>query len=126
MPFQSVSPVILPRDHSMLTGRKSRRIKTAVSFGGVAAMTPNPAWVLPHDDERSHSTSLDGQPMYGGADATGQSAMANDATAATHRLRNPGESLHGGPTLQERGIPPVAEGHRRHRNFVDAFYEWDS
>jgi hypothetical protein len=44
----------------------------------------NPGGVLPQDDERSHSTSLDGQPMYGGTDATGQSAMANDVTAPTH------------------------------------------
>jgi SAM-dependent methyltransferase len=63
--------------------------------------------------------------MYRGADATGQSAMANDATAPTHRRRSPGEGLHGGPTLQERAIPPVAEGHRRHGNFIDAFDEWD-
>ena len=51
--------------------------------------------------------------MHGGADATGQSAIANDATAPTHRRRNPGESLHGGPTLPEPAIPPVAVGHER-------------
>jgi hypothetical protein len=44
MEFQSVSPVILPRDHSMLTGRRSQCRKTAVSFGGGAAMTPNAAF----------------------------------------------------------------------------------
>src|SRR4051794_20139776 len=49
--------------------------------------------------------------MHGGADATGQSAIANDATAPTHRRRNPGESLRGGPTLPEPAIPPVAAGH---------------
>ena len=49
--------------------------------------------------------------MHGGADATGQSAMANDAAAPTHRRRNPGESLRGGPTLREPAIPPVAVGH---------------
>src|SRR4051812_28352677 len=71
------------------------------------------ARVLPQDDERSLSASLDSQPMHGGADATGQSAMANDATALTHRRRNPGESLLGGPTLPEPAIPPVAVGHWR-------------
>src|SRR3954447_173361 len=44
MKFQSVSPVILPRDHSMLTGRRSQCRKTAVSLGGGAAMTPNAAF----------------------------------------------------------------------------------
>src|ERR1700691_2904040 len=44
MAFQSVSPVILPRDHSMLTGRRSPCRKTAVSLGGGAAMTPNAAF----------------------------------------------------------------------------------
>jgi hypothetical protein len=44
MEFQSVSPVMLPRDHSMLTGRRSQCRKTAVSFGGGAAMTPNAAF----------------------------------------------------------------------------------
>jgi hypothetical protein len=43
MEFQSVSPVILPPDHSMLTGRRSQCRKTAVSCGGAAAMTPNAA-----------------------------------------------------------------------------------
>src|SRR6185369_5837406 len=71
------------------------------------------ARVLPQYDERSYSTSLDSQPIHGGADATGQSAIANDATAPTHRRRNPGESLHGGPTLPEPAIPPVAVGHER-------------
>src|SRR4051812_33894287 len=85
----------------------------------------NPGRVLTEYDERSHSTSLNGQPMYGGADPTGQSAIANDATAPTHRPPNPGESLHGGPTLQKSAIPPVAEGHRRHRNFIDVLYECD-
>ena len=56
----------------------------------------NPTGVLPQY-ERSHATSLNSQPIYGGADATGQSAIANDASAPTHRCRNPGESLHGGP-----------------------------
>lgn len=72
-----------------------------------------PAGVLPQYDERSYSTSLDSQPMYGGADATGHSAIANDATASTHRRRDPGESLHGGPTLSEPVVPPVAVGHER-------------
>src|SRR5690242_15837801 len=44
MEFQSVSPVILPRDHSMLTGRRSQRRNTAVSFGGGSVMTPNAAF----------------------------------------------------------------------------------
>jgi hypothetical protein len=72
-----------------------------------------PARVLPQYDERSHSTSLDSQPMHRGADATGQSATANDATAPTHRRGNPGERLHRGPTLLEPAIPPVAAGHER-------------
>jgi ABC-2 type transport system ATP-binding protein len=72
-----------------------------------------PARVLPQYDERSYSTSLDSQPMHGGTDATGQSAMANDATAPTHRRRYPGESLRGGPTPPEPAIPPVAAGHER-------------
>src|SRR5262249_39802548 len=72
-----------------------------------------PARVLPQYDQRSRSTSLDSQPIHGGADATGQSAIASDATAPTHRRRNPGESLHGRPTLPEPAIPPVAVGHER-------------
>src|SRR5690349_11722620 len=78
-----------------------------------APLQAKPARVLPQYDERSHSTPLDSQPIHGGADATGQSAIANDATAPTHRRRNPGESLHGGPTLPEPAIPPVAVGHER-------------
>jgi hypothetical protein len=78
-----------------------------------APLQAKAARVLPQYDERSHSTSLDSQPIHGGADATGQSAIANDATAPTHRRRNPGESLHGGPTLPEPAIPPVAVGHER-------------
>jgi hypothetical protein len=78
-----------------------------------APLQAKPARVLPQYDERSHSTSLDSQPIHGGADATGQSAIANDATAPTHRRRNPGESRHGGPTLPEPAIPPVAIGHER-------------
>ena len=78
-----------------------------------APLQAKPARVLPQDDERSHSTSLDSHPIHGGADATGQSAIANDATAPTHRRRNPGESLRGGPTLPEPAIPPVAVGHER-------------
>lgn len=78
-----------------------------------APLQAKPARVLPQYDERSHSTSLDSQPIHGGADATGQSAIANDATAPTHRRRNPGESLHRGPTLPEPAIPPVAVGHER-------------
>src|SRR3954466_1158577 len=78
-----------------------------------APLQAKPARVLPQYDERSLSTSLDSQPMHGGADATGQSAMADDATAPTHRRRNPGESLHGGPMLPELAIPPVAVGHER-------------
>jgi hypothetical protein len=49
--------------------------------------------------------------MYGGAHATGHSAMANDTTALAHRRRNPGESLRGGPTLSEPAVPPIAIGH---------------
>jgi hypothetical protein len=49
--------------------------------------------------------------MHGGADATGQSAIANDATAPTHRRRNPAEGLHRRPTLPEPAVPPVAVGH---------------
>ena len=78
-----------------------------------APLQAKPARVLPQYDERSLSTSLDSQPMHGGADATGQSAIANDATAPTHRRRNPGERLRGGPTLPEPAIPPVAVGHER-------------
>src|SRR5207248_8381008 len=78
-----------------------------------APLQAKPARVLPQYDERSHSTSLDSQPIHGGADATGQSAITNDATAPTHRRRDPGESLHGGPTLPEPAIPPVAVGHER-------------
>src|SRR6185312_15665838 len=40
-----------------------------------------PARVLPEYDERPQATSLDRQPMYGGADTSGQSAIANNATA---------------------------------------------
>jgi len=71
------------------------------------------ARVLPQYDERALSTSLDSQPMHGGADAAGQSAIANDATASTQRRRNPTEGLRGGPTLPEPAIPPVAVGHER-------------
>ena len=71
------------------------------------------ARVLPQYDERALSTSLDSQPMHGGADAAGQSAIANDATASTQRRRNPTEGLRGGPTLPEPAIPPVAGGHER-------------
>jgi hypothetical protein len=39
-------------------------------------------------DERAHSTSLDSPPMHGQVDATGQWAIANDATVPTHRRRN--------------------------------------
>jgi hypothetical protein len=71
------------------------------------------ARILPQHDERSHSTSLDSHPIHGGADATGQWAIANDAAAPTHRRRNPGESLDRGPTLPEPAIPPVAVSHER-------------
>jgi hypothetical protein len=80
-----------------------------------ALLQAEPARVLPQYDERSRSTSLDSQPIHGGADATGQSAIADDATAPTHRRRNPGESLHGRPTLPEPAIPPVAVGHEHER-----------
>jgi hypothetical protein len=56
--------------------------------------------------------------MYGGADTTAKSPIADDATAPTHRRRNPGQSLHGGPTLQERVISPIAVDHQRHRNYI--------
>src|SRR4051812_2345507 len=78
-----------------------------------APLQAKPARVLPQYDQRSLSTSLDSQSMHSGADATGQSATANDATAPAHRRRNPGESLRGGPTLPEPAIPPVAVGHQR-------------
>src|SRR3954469_13494723 len=78
-----------------------------------APLQAKPARVLPQYDERSLSTSLDSQPMHGRADATGQSAIVNDATAPTHRRRNPGESLRGGPTLPAPAITPVAAGHER-------------
>lgn len=78
-----------------------------------APLQAKPVRVLPQYDERSRSTSLDSQPIHGGADATGHSAMANDATALAHRRRNPGESLRAGPTLPEPAIPPVAVGHVR-------------
>ena len=86
--------------------------RLAISFSKLP-LQAKPARVLPQYDERSHSTSLDSQPIHGGADATGQSAIANDATAPIHRRRNPGESLRGGPTLPEPAIPPVAVGHER-------------
>jgi len=86
-----------------------------------APLQAKPARVLPQYDERSHSTSLDSQPIHGGADATGQSAIANDATALTHRRRNPGETLHGGPTLPEPAIPPVAVGHEREPKSLSAW-----
>src|SRR5690348_13608210 len=75
-----------------------------------APLQAKPARVLPQHDERPHATSLDSQPVHGGADATGQPAIANDATAPAHRRRNPGESLHGGPALPEPAIPPIADG----------------
>ena len=78
-----------------------------------APLQAKPARVLPQYDESSHATSLDSQPIHGGADATGQSAITNDATAPAHRRRNPGEGLHGGPTLPEPAIPPVAVSHER-------------
>src|SRR3954462_1611635 len=78
-----------------------------------APLQAKPARVLPQYDERSHSTSLDSQPMHGGADATGQSAIAGDATAPTHRPRTQGEGLQGGPTPPDPAIPPVAAGHER-------------
>ena len=78
-----------------------------------APLQAKAARVLPQYDERSHSTSLDSQPIHRRADATGQSAIANDATAPTHRRRNPGERLLRGPTLPEPAVPPVALGHER-------------
>jgi hypothetical protein len=78
-----------------------------------ALLQAQPARVLPEDDERSQATSLDSQPMDGRADATGQSAVADDATAPTRRRRSPGQSLRGGPALREPAVPPVAAGHER-------------
>jgi hypothetical protein len=43
--------------------------------------------VLPQHNEPSLSASLDRQPLHSGADPTGQSATADDATAPTHRRR---------------------------------------
>src|SRR3954464_16052879 len=82
-----------------------------------AALQAKAARVLPQYDERSLSTPLDSQPMHSGADATGQSAIADDATAPTHRRRNPGERLRGGPTPPEPAIPPVGVGHERESMF---------
>ncbi len=48
------------------------------------SLQAKPARVLPQYNERPHSTSLDSQPIHGRADATGQPAIANDATAPTH------------------------------------------
>src|SRR4051794_30396682 len=78
-----------------------------------APLQAKPARVLPQYDERSLSTSRDNQPMPGGADATGQSGIATDATSPTHRRRNPGERFRGGQTLPEPATPPVAAGHER-------------
>ena len=76
-----------------------------------APLQAKPALVLPQYDERSHSTSLDSQPMHGGADATGQSATANDAICPDHRRRNPGrESTSRADRSRELAIPPVAVG----------------
>src|SRR5271170_499006 len=85
--------------------------RLAISFSKLPCRPSPPGYC--QYDERSHSTSLDSQPIHGGAAATGQSAIANDATAPTHRRRNPGESLRAGPTLPEPAIPPVAVGHER-------------
>ena len=64
--------------------------------------------VLPQHHEGSRVVSLNRQAMDGGVDATGQSTMADDATALAHRCRNPGESICGGSTLEEFARSPVA------------------
>ena len=106
------------RGTSHISGQDARHRETAAGHHTEVRdllrqvrLDANPGGVLPQHHERSHATPLDGQPMDGGADAPCQSAMANDAAAPTHRRRNPGERFHGGATLQERVIPPVAEGH---------------
>src|SRR3954447_3813137 len=108
------------RSTSDISGQDARNREPAsrhhTKVGDLLLQTPlqaKPARVLPQYDERSRTTSLDSHPMHGGADATGQSAIANDATPPTHRRRNPGESLRRGPTLPEPAIPPVAVGHHR-------------
>ena len=42
--------------------------------------------------------------MDGGVDATGQSTMADDATALAHGCRNPGEGICGRPPLKESAV----------------------
>ena len=75
-----------------------------------APLQAKPARVLPQYDERSHSTSLDSQPIHGGADATGQSAIANDATprpidAATQaRVSAEGRRCLNPPSLQSPSV----------------------
>lgn len=65
-----------------------------------------PIRVLPQHDGRPLPVPLDGQPMHCRADATRQSAMADDATAGPHRHRTPGERLRGGATLGKFGLSP--------------------
>src|SRR3954464_6846328 len=108
------------RSTSNISGQNARSGEPAsrddTKVGDLLLQAPpqaKPARVLPQYDESSLSTSLDSQLMHGGADATGQSAIADDATALTHRRRNPRESLRGGPTPREPAIPPVAVGHER-------------
>src|SRR3954453_8811346 len=107
------------RSTSNISGQDARNREPAsrhhTKVGDLLLQAPlqtKPARVLPQYDERSNSTSLDSQPIHGGADATGQSVIANDATAPTHRRRNPGESLHGGGAPHaDPAPPPVAVGH---------------
>ena len=89
--------------------------RLAISFSKLPCR-PSPPGYCRSTTNVWHSTSLDSQPMHGGADATGQSAMANDATAPTHRRRNPGESLPGGPTLPEPASrwPSMSAAYVRH------------
>lgn len=79
-----------------------------------------PARVLPQYDEGPFPASFDSEQMYGGGDATGQSATAHDATASTHRRRNPRECVRRRTALGESAVPPVAVGHEV-EPFVGAF-----
>ena len=99
------------RSTSNISGQDARNREPAsrhhAKVGDLLLQGPlqaKPARVLPQYDERSHSTSPGSQPMRSRADATGQPAIANDATAPTHRRRNPGESLHGAPTLPAHAL----------------------
>ena len=86
--------------------------RLAISFSKLACRPSPPGYCRRTTNVRVPRRSTVSR-LHGGADATGQSAIADDAAAPAHRRRNPGESLHGGPTLPEPAIPPVAVGHER-------------